>query len=99
MNAHEALSLAPLVKRGNVGKADNWYIRVAWMQCQFLEQAHRPVPAARAKHRVYRRICQRASQLSEPARVITRKIPLLLKNSRVVLKSIALAENGKPRLE
>jgi hypothetical protein len=64
-----------------------------------LQQPHRPVPAAGAKDGSYGRICESAIQFREPALIVARQVPVLPKNSRVVMNAVAIGNDGEPGVE
>jgi hypothetical protein len=63
------------------------------------QEPHRPVAAARAENRFYRRVCERGGQLSESAGVVTREIAVTFKNSGIVVNAVAFGNDGQAGVE
>ncbi len=112
MDAHNPLGLPPLVKGGDVGKADEGLgryglahrraagcsIRPPWGR-QFWQEPHGAVAAAGAKNGAFGAIREEFVQLGEAALIVACQVPMALKDSGVVLNAIAFGNDGDAGLE
>jgi hypothetical protein len=99
VNTDEAVPLVPLVKRGDVGEADEGFRGAVRRRRQLLEKSHRAVATASAEHCSDRRICEGPVELGEPASIVARQILMFLKDSRIVLNAVPASHDGQARAE
>jgi len=103
MDTDDPMSLLPLVKRRDVGEADDRlpHLRPSHSALAFqaLQQAHGSIAAAGAKDGPYGRVGESAAELRQPALVVARQVSVSVEDSRVVLNAVTVGDDGKTGVE
>ena len=102
MDADDSVALAPLVKGGDVGEADE-RLRHPGLgrpaRLQFFQQPQGSVAAAGTEDCAYGAVRECLVQLFESPLIVAGQVPMSLKNPVVVLGAIALGDDSNACLE